>query len=108
MWTNSVLLIGRVTGTGEEVELPSGGLLTKFRVVVPREKPETKVVVDTIDCVAFKPAIQKKIMKLELEDVVEIEGSLRRRFWQGATGVASKVEVEVSSLKPVKRDGHVS
>ena len=103
MWTNSVFLIGRVTGTGEEVELPSGDLLTKFRVVVPREKPETKVVVDTIDCVAFKPAIQKKIMKLELEDVVEIEGSLRRRFWQGATGVASKVEVEVSSLK-IRRD----
>ena len=103
MWTNSVLLVGRVTGTGEEVELPSGDLLTKFRVVVPREKPETKVVVDTIDCVAFKPAIQKKIMKLELEDVVEIEGSLRRRFWQGATGVASKVEVEVSSLKHFKQ-----
>ena len=103
MWTNSVLLVGRVTGTGEEVDLPSGDLLTKFRVVVPREKPETKVVVDTIDCVAFKPAIQKKIMKLELEDVVEIEGSLRRRFWQGATGVASKVEVEVSSLK-IRRD----
>ena len=102
MWTNSVLLVGRITGTGEEVELPSGDLLTKFRVVVPREKPETKVVVDTIDCVAFKPAIQKKIMKLELEDVVEIEGSLRRRFWQGATGVASKVEVEVSSLKHVR------
>ena len=105
MWTNSVLLVGRVTGTGEEVELPSGDLLTKFRVVVPREKPETKVVVDTIDCVAFKPAIQKKIMKLELEDVVEIEGSLRRRFWQGATGVASKVEVEVSSLKIMKKTG---
>ena len=105
MWTNSVLIVGRVTGTGEEVELPSGDLLTKFRVVVPREKPETKVVVDTIDCVAFKPAIQKKIMKLELEDVVEIEGSLRRRFWQGATGVASKVEVEVSSLKIMKKTG---
>ena len=105
MWTNSVLLVGRVTGTGEEVELPSGNILAKFRIVVPREKPETKVVVDTIECVAFKPAIQKKIMKLELEDVVEVEGSLRRRFWQGATGVASKVEVEVTSLKVIKKTG---
>ena len=103
MWTNSVLLVGRVTGTGEEVELPSGDILTKFRVVVPREKPETKAVVDTIECVSFKPAVQTKIMKLELEDVVEIEGSLRRRFWQGATGVASKMEVEVSSLKHFKQ-----
>lgn len=103
MWTNSVLIVGRVTGTGEVVELPSGNILTKFRVVVPREKPETKAVVDTIDCVAFKPGVQKKVMKLELEDVVEIEGSLRRRFWQGATGVASKVEVEVTSLKHFKQ-----
>ena len=103
MWTNSVLLVGRVTGAGEEVELPSGDILAKFRIVVPREKPETKVVVDTIECVAFKPAIQKKIMKLELEDVVEVEGSLRRRFWQGSTGVASKVEVEVAALKHVKQ-----
>ena len=103
MWTNSVLIVGRVTGTGQEVELPSGDILTKFRVVVPREKPETKAVVDNIDCVAFKPTVQKKVMKLELEDVVEIEGSLRRRFWQGATGVASKVEVEVTSLKHFKQ-----
>lgn len=103
MWTNTVLLVGRVTGTGEKIELPSGDILAKFRIVVPREKPETKVVVDTIECVAFKPAIQKKIMKLELEDVVEVEGSLRRRFWQGTTGVASKVEVEVAALKHVKQ-----
>jgi single-strand DNA-binding protein len=103
MWTNSVLLVGRVTGTGEEIELPSGDTLTKFRVVVPREKPETKTVVDTIECVAFKPAIQKKVLKLEIDDVVEIEGSIRRRFWQGATGVASKVEVEVSLLKVIKQ-----
>ena len=103
MWTNSVLLVGRVTGAGEEVGLPGGDIFTKFRIVVPREKPETKVVVDTIECVAFKPAIQKKLMKLELEDVVEVEGSLRRRFWQGTTGVASKVEVEVTSLK-IRRD----
>ncbi len=103
MWTNSVLLVGRVTGTGEEIDLPSGDTLTKFRVVVPREKPETKTVIDTIECVAFKPAIQKKALKLEIDDVVEIEGSLRRRFWQGATGVASKVEVEVSLLKVIKQ-----
>ncbi|MEY4312454.1 MAG: hypothetical protein RLZZ571_1224 [Actinomycetota bacterium] len=102
MWQNKFLLTGRVSSTGEEVELPSGDKLTKFRVVVPRDKPVTKTTIDTIDCVAFKAGVQSKIMKLDTDDVVEIEGALRRRFWQTGSGSASRVEVEVATLKSVK------
>ncbi|MEY4493506.1 MAG: hypothetical protein RL355_855 [Actinomycetota bacterium] len=102
MWQNKVSLTGRVSSTGEEVELPSGDTITKFRVVVPRDKPVTKTTIDTIDCVAFKAGVQSKIMKLETDDVVEIEGALRRRFWQTGSGSASRVEVEVATLKSVK------
>lgn len=102
MWQNSVNLVARVTSTAEEVELPSGDTLTKFRVVVPREKPITRTTIDTIDCVAFKSAIQARALKLELDDVVQIEGCLRRRFWQTGSGTASRIEVEVLSLKLVK------
>jgi single-strand DNA-binding protein len=41
-------------------------------------------------------------MKLDTDDVVEIEGALRRRFWQTGSGSASRVEVEVATLKSVK------
>ena len=102
MWQNKVILTGRISSTGQEVELPSGDTLTKFRVVVPRDKPVTRTVIDTIDCVAFKAGVQSKVMKLENDDVVEIEGVLRRRFWQTASGTASRVEVEVAALKIVK------
>ncbi len=102
MWQNKVSLTGRGSSTGEEVELPSGDTITKFRVVVPRDKPVTKTTIDTIDCVAFKAGVQSKIMKLETDDVVEIEGALRRRFWQTGSGSASRVEVEVATLKSVK------
>ena len=102
MWKNKVLLTGRVSSTGEEVELPSGDTLTRFRVVVPRDKPVTRTTIDTIDCVAFKKNVQSKVMQLENEDVVEIEGALRRRFWQTGSGTASRVEVEVATLKSVK------
>lgn len=102
MFQNSVTLVGRVSSTGEVVELPSGDRLTRFRIVVPRVKPVTKTTVDAIDCVSFKSNVQAKIMKLQLDDTVEINGELRRRFWQTGSGVASRVEVEVSSLKPVK------
>jgi single-strand DNA-binding protein len=74
----------------------------KFRVVVPRHKPVTKATVDTIDCVAFKPAVQRKSANLEVGDIVEITGELRRRFWKTGAGVASRMEVEVSKITAVK------
>ena len=101
-WANEVALVARVSSSGEVVELPSGDTLTRFRVVVPREKPVTKTTIDTIDCVSFKKQIQNRALKLAVDDVVEIQGALRRRFWQTGAGVASRMEVEVSDLKVVK------
>ncbi len=99
MWKNQVEIIGRVTSSGEQILLPSGDMLTRFRIVIPREKPVTKTTVDTIDCVSFKPSLSAKVMKLEIDDVVELCGQLRRRFWQTGQGVASRMEVEITNLK---------
>ena len=106
-WVNSILLVGRVTSEADEIELPSGESLLRFRMVVPRvvgakEQPKSKATVDTIDCVAFKAVVQRKARSLSIGDVIELEGQLRRRFWKAGAGVASRVEVEVSSLKSVK------
>jgi single-strand DNA-binding protein len=101
-WENAVTLVARVTTEAEQFELPSGDTLMKFRVVVPRHKPVTKATVDTIDCVAFKPVVQRKSATLEIGDIVEITGELRRRFWKTGAGVASRMEVEVSKITSVK------
>ena len=101
-WQNSVLLVGRVTSEAEEIGLPSGEVLVRFRIVVPRHKPTTKTTVDTIDCVTFKSVSQRKARTLSVGDIVEITGELRRRFWKAGAGVASRVEVEVGSLKAIK------
>jgi single-strand DNA-binding protein len=52
--------------------------------------------------VAFKPVVQRKSANLEIGDIVEITGALRRRFWKTGAGVASRMEVEVSNLRTVK------
>lgn len=101
-WQNSVLLVGRVTSEAEDIELPSGETLVRFRIVVPRDKPTTKATVDTADCVTFKAVSQRKARTLAIGDIVEINGELRRRFWKTGAGVASRVEVEITSLKSVK------
>jgi single-strand DNA-binding protein len=35
-------------------------------------------------------------------DMLEIQGALRRRFWRGAGGTASRCEVEVSAAKKAR------
>lgn len=101
-WKNEVLLTGRVTSEGELIELPSGESLIRFRIVVPRHKPTTKTTVDTIDCVSFKPAIQRTVSRLEIGDIVTMTGTVRRRFWKAGPSVASRVEVEVATVKKVR------
>ena len=98
-WVNRVELTGRVSSEAQTIELPSDDPLVKFRIVVPRLKPVTKATVDTLDCVAFKSVAIRKINKLEIGDIVTVTGQLRRRFWKTGAGVASRVEIEVDSIK---------
>lgn len=97
-WTNAVHLIGRVTSVAEDIELPSETILTRFRIVVPRAKPTTKTTVDTIDLIAMKAGLQRKARSLAVGDIVEVEGEIRRRFWKAGMSVASRVEIEISTL----------
>jgi single-strand DNA-binding protein len=97
-WENNVALTARVTSEAEHLDLPSGDSLVKFRVVVPRYKPTTKATVDTIDCVSFKPVVKRKASSIAVGDIVDISGAIRRRFWKSGAGVASRVEVEVTTL----------
>lgn len=91
-------LSGRISAAAEDIELPSGQVLTRMRIVVPRDRPQTRTTVDTIDIVTFKATIRKRMHSLEVGDSLRLEGSLRRRFWRTGPSVASRVEVEVSGL----------
>ena len=100
-WVNEVSITGRISSEAEDIDLPSGDVFVRFRVVVPRDKAalkETpKTTVDTIDCVVKKKSLATMIRKREIGDVVSLTGHIRRRFWRAGVGVASRVEVEVTS-----------
>lgn len=109
---NEVLLVGRVAAAPEERELPSGDLLVAVRVVVDRPPPAVAPpqgvrppTIDTIDCVAFTAGARRTVTAWQPGDVVRVEGSLRRRFWRGGQGLASRYEVEVARGKRVSRSG---
>ena len=104
---NEVVLGGRVSGEPTVRVLPSGDELVSWRLVVGRDnhgvsatgrQPPT---VDTIDCVAFKAGVRRTAARWAGGEVVEVRGELRRRFWRGAQGAASRCEVEVLEIKKI-------
>jgi single-strand DNA-binding protein len=93
---NEVRLRGRWVGA-EQRTLPSGDQVVVARMVVPREAGG----VDTLDCAVWRPALRRRVLRLAEDAVVEVTGSLRRRFWRTAGGTASRYEVEVSGMRRV-------
>ncbi len=105
---NEVRLVGRLAAPVEERTLPSGEVLTLWRVVVDR--PPTPMpdgvraqTVDTLECVTRRAGLRRTAASWVAGDVVAVEGALRRRFWRGPTGVASRYEVDVERAKRVAR-----
>jgi single-strand DNA-binding protein len=105
---NEVLLTGRLAAEPEERELPSGDVVVSFRVVVARPADqrgptERSPSVDTLDCSAWSAGAQRTARSWQVDDVVEVTGALRRRFWRAGAAVASKTEVEMIRGRRVAR-----
>jgi single-strand DNA-binding protein len=102
---NEVVLVGRLSAPAQEQVLPSGSLLWKFRVIVGRPPSSTsRATVDTLDCVVWERRPARSVAGWRSGDVVEVKGSLRRRFFAPVGGGrASRCEVEVASARLIRR-----
>jgi single-strand DNA-binding protein len=102
---NQVLLRGRLAAAALERTLPSGDLMTTFRLVVdrPAGRGHGSARIDTVDCVAHRGDIRRRVARWQPGDIVEIEGSLRRRFYRTPAGSASRYAVEATRLVRVAR-----
>lgn len=92
---NDVLLRGRVSATATTKALPSGDKVVEFRLIITRAEREG---VDTLDIAAWSGKARKLALSLHPDEWVEISGSIHRRFWQSATGVASRWQVEAAEI----------
>jgi single-strand DNA-binding protein len=100
--TNQVQLQGRLSRPPEEKVLPSGDTVWSFRVVVPR--PEgARPGVDWVDCSVWSGRLRRSVASWSVGDVVEVTGALRRRFFRVAGSPVSRVEVEASSGRLIRR-----
>ena len=103
---NDVVLRGRLSTPPELRALPSGDTLLLFKLVVRRENPRPRgPKSDVITCVSLLPALQRYAAAWTTDDVVEVEGSLQRRFWRTPTGTAIAYEVSCRRGRKVSRAG---
>ena len=101
---NEVRLVGRVSRPPEERRLPSGDAFWTFRVVVPREgSGQARAQVDALECAAWSGRARRSVATWRADDVVEVTGAIRRRFFATPTGAASRVEVEMASGRVIRR-----
>ena len=109
--TNDVRLVGRLTGEPSVVELPSGDTLVTFRISVPRAPSPgggsagvTKGQrVDSVPCTAWSPRVRRSILTWRAGDLVDVSGSVRCRFYQAGGVTRSRVEVEASAARIIRR-----
>ena len=104
---NEVRLVGRVSQPPEERVLPSGDSVWTFRVVVPRvgARRGSRQGVDALDCAVWSGRLRRSVAGWASDDVVEVTGAIRRRFFRAGGSVASRVEVEVSGGRIIRRAG---
>jgi single-strand DNA-binding protein len=102
---NEVSLRGRISQDPEEKVLPSGDRLWTFRLVVGRtgDRGGSRQTVDVLDCAVWAGRVQRSVSRWRAGDVVEVGGAVRRRFFRGAGGTASRVEVEVVRGRLIRR-----
>jgi single-strand DNA-binding protein len=104
-WANEVRLVGRVSASAEERELPSGDLIVALRVVVPRPGDATSGTrVDTIDVACWTARTRRSAQKLEPGARIEVRGALRRRFYRAGAATVSRYEVEAASVARRRRN----
>lgn len=104
---NVVRLRGKVSTPPGERELPSGASIVTLRLSIPRgTSPMTegsRQTADWVDCAAWGRRVRRTVSGWRAGDLVELEGALRRRFYRGASGTATRLEVEVLSGRLVSR-----
>ena len=111
---NEVLIVGRVTAAPEVRTLPSGDEIVVWRVAVDRPQPARagsdgpRRTVDALDCVAWTGAARRSALACQVDEVIEVTGALRRRFWRAGGGAASRFEVEAVKVRRVQRVSRVT
>jgi single-strand DNA-binding protein len=104
---NTVRLRGRVSSAPVDKDLPSGAVITTFRMSVPRARTAMTAgsvqTVDWVDCTVWAQRCRRQVTRWQVGDAVEVSGALRRRFFRAGAGSSTRLEVEVLTATRPRR-----
>ncbi|MGS2644889.1 single-stranded DNA-binding protein [Streptosporangium sp. G12] len=100
---NEVILVGRLPEAAHIRSLQSGSRLCTWRLIVRRQHRGSGARVDTIPCASFELEVIEAVAGWLPDDIVEVTGSLRRRWWGSEGAKSSGYEVEVRSVRRLER-----
>jgi len=105
---NEVRLVGRVSAPPERRALPSGDEVVSFRVIVRRPESAYRGTqrVDVLECVVWGGRAKRTVEGWRADDVVEVSGAIRRRFFRSGSGAASRIDVEVRTARLIRRSAN--
>ncbi|MBS2937916.1 single-stranded DNA-binding protein [Nocardioides sp. J2M5] len=106
---NEARLVGTVTRRPEARTMPSGDEVVTLRVSVPRGDralgrtssgaPGT----DSVPCIVWAGRARRSVLTWRPGDVVEVTGPVRVRFFHAGGSTQSRIEVEVTSARVMRR-----
>jgi single-strand DNA-binding protein len=103
---NEVRLRGRLAAASTEIALPSGDIACVFRLVIDRAPDRRRgptVRVDTLECKAYAADLRRRLARCAPGEVLEVEGSLQRRFFRANGVPSSRYDVVVTAAARVAR-----
>ena len=88
--------------------LPSGDELVTFRLSVGRPSvpaggAQRSQTVDSVPCTVWTSRTRRSVMTWRPGDLVAVAGAVRCRFYQAGGATRSRVEVEVTSARVIRR-----
>ncbi|MBT2227292.1 single-stranded DNA-binding protein [Nonomuraea sp. NEAU-A123] len=102
---NEVVLVGRLSATPEDKPLPSGDILTKWRLIVRRPHHRSdQTMTDSVPCATFDPEAAAFVRSLRPRDTMEIKGAFRCHVYGPTAAKIWRYEVEVSMAKAAPPD----
>jgi single-strand DNA-binding protein len=100
---NEVMLVGELAAPPQARVMPSGDEVISFRLTVRAPASAANSKSDSIDCAVWRKDLRARVQKYRVGDVLELTGSVRHRYWRGATGLASRYEVEAEKVRVVTK-----
>jgi single-strand DNA-binding protein len=98
---NEVLLVGAVTDAPAERVLADGRAVVTLRIDV-RLDADAGGGRDSFDCTVEAPRTRRAALGWEIGDVVEVEGSVRRRFYKAAGGMRPFTVIEATRARRIR------